>query len=183
MMFLEGRAHWSLTMVAAHLQRGNRINRRRNGSQLAEFGPGLLVLFISTFFPMLLLMAVAVNYGAGYLLNNLQVREAAVSKRSEVESATGNVKKVIPQQWKSSGLGQFANLVEFPQTDVSYVTGQTDNAGRQDMIVRVKTTIKPRPMLQNMPFVPGIPGLTAESKFTFENEAVIENPDDGLPGA
>ncbi|MBX3074503.1 hypothetical protein KF707_02925 [Candidatus Obscuribacterales bacterium] len=156
---------------------------RRKGSQLAEFGPGLLVLFVSTFFPMLLLMAVAVNYGAGYLLNNIQIREAAVSKRDEVESATGNVKKVIPEQWKTSGLGQFANLTEFPQTEVSYVPGQKDSEGRQDMIVRVKTTIKPRPMLANMPFIPGIPGLTSESVFIYENEAVIENPDDANPGS
>lgn len=158
-----------------------KLSRRQHGSQLAEFGPGLLVLFVSTFFPMLLLMAVAVNYGAGYLLNNIQIREAAVSKRDEVESASGNVKKVIPEQWKTSGLGQFANLTEFPKTEVSYVPGQKDSEGRQDMIVRVKTTIKPRPMLANMPFIPGIPGLTSESVFTYENEAVIENPDDANP--
>jgi hypothetical protein len=169
-------------VVTKQSKRGTRRStRRQDGSQLAEFGPGLLVLFVSTFFPMLLLIAVAVNYGSGYLLNNIQIREAAVSKRAEVESATGNVKKVIPEQWKTSGLGQFANLTEFPQTETTYIAGQTDSEGRKDMIVRVKTTIKPRPMLANMPFLPGIPGLTSESVFTYENEAVIENPDDGLP--
>lgn len=157
----------------------SRQTRRADGSQLAEFGPGLLLLFISTLFPMILLIAVAVNYGAGYTLNNIQVREAAVSKRSEAESANGNVKSVIPNQWKTSGLGQFANLVGDPVTEVSYINGQMDSQGRQDRIVRVKTTIKPRPMLQNMPFLPAIPGLTGESTFTYESEAVIENPDDG----
>lgn len=167
--------------VSTQRIRGNRKTTRRPvGSQLAEFGPGLLVLFVSTFFPMILLMAVAVNYGAGYLLNNIQVREAAVSKREEVESTNGNVKKVIPEQWKTSGLGQFANLVEFPKTETFYINGQKDSEGRQDMIVRVRTTIKPRPMLQNMPFIPGIPGLTSESVFVYESESVIENPDDGL---
>ena len=157
--------------------------RGQNGNQLAEVGPGMALLLLSAFFPLVLLIATAVNYGAGYTLNNLQLREAVVSKRAEVESPTGNVKKVIVDRWKNAGFGQFANLAEEPVTEVSYANGQTDSEGRQDMIVKVKTTIKPRPLLPNMPFVAGIPGLTSAAVFTYDNEAVIENPDDGLPGA
>jgi hypothetical protein len=157
--------------------------RRQDGNQLAEFGPALALLLLSAFFPLLLLIATAVNYGAGYTLNNLQVREAVVSKRTEVESPTGNVKKLIPERWKQSGFGQFANLSTEPLTEVSYAAGQTDSQGRKDMVVKVKTTIKPNPLLPNMPFVSGIPGLTSEAIFIYDNEAVIENPDDGLPGA
>ncbi|MBX9670508.1 MAG: hypothetical protein K2X93_23100 [Candidatus Obscuribacterales bacterium] len=159
-------------------RRVRKLARNEIGSQLAEFGPALLILFASVFFPLILLLGVALNYSAGYTLNNLQVREAAVSKRTEAESAVGNVRKNIPDSWKVSGLGQFANLVSEPETAVSYKPGQKDDHDRQDMIVVVKTTIKPRPILPNMPFMSGIPGLTGESVFTYENEAVIENPDD-----
>jgi hypothetical protein len=158
-------------------------SRTQDGNQLAEFGPGVGLLLLSAFFPMLLLLAVLVNYGAGYTLNNLQVREAVVSKRSEAESSTGNVKKLVVDRWKQAGFGQFATLAEDPVTEVTYKPGQTDNEGRKDVIVRVKTTIKPRPLLPNMPFNSGIPGLTGEAVFTYENEAVMENPDDGVPGA
>ncbi|MDZ4835174.1 MAG: hypothetical protein SGJ27_15465 [Candidatus Melainabacteria bacterium] len=157
--------------------------RMQDGNQLAEFGPGLALLFLSAFIPLVLLIAVAVNYGAAYTLNNLQVREAVVSKRSEVESATGNVKKLIPERWKAAGFGQFANLSQDPSTEVSYKEGLTDSEGRKDMIVRVITTVKPKPLLPNMPFIAGIPGLTSEAVFIFDNQAVIENPDDGQPGA
>ncbi len=165
-------------MSTKKIQRIGRKTRNNAGSQLAEFGPALLLLFASVFFPLILLLGVALNYGAGYTLNNLQIREAAVSKRSEAESAAGNVRKKIPDAWKTSGLGQFANLVSEPETTVTYKNGQKDDENRQDMIVVVKTTIKPRPILPNMPFLPGIPGLTSEAVFTYENEAVIENPDD-----
>lgn len=147
--------------------------RKTDGSQLAEFGPGLAVLLLSAFFPMVLLIATAVNYGAGYTLNNLQLREAVVSKRSEVESSTGAVKKLIPERWKQAGFGQFTNLAEDPVTEVSYVNGNGN-----EKVVRVKTTIKPRPFLMNMPFESGIPGLTSEAVFTYNSESVIENPYD-----
>lgn len=160
----------------------NRYSRqfRRNnrGNQLAEFGPGLLILFGSTFFPLILLIALGVTYGCGYTLNNLQIREAAVLTKTEAESATGNVKKNIPEYWQSQGIGQFASIVGPPITQVSYKKGQIDNEGRQDWIVVVNTKIEARPFLMGMPFIPGIPGLTSAAPFTYESEAVIENPDD-----
>jgi len=160
-------------------KRGSRLNA---GSQMAELGPGLLLLLTSAFFPLILLSNLAVTYGAGYTLNNLQLREATVSKAYEAQNPSGNVIKNIPSTWRNSGIGKYCSLTGDPATTVSYKDGLNAN-GVQDNIVVITTTMQTQPMLSGMPFAAGIPGLTSPSTFVFQSEAVMENPDDVIAQA
>lgn len=153
--------------------------RRQKGSQLAELGPGLLVLFIMTFFPIMLLIAIGVTYGAGYTLNDLQLREAAVVPKYEAIAADGNVKKNIPQTWKSMGLGQYTSLISFPETTVTYKKGMVDGAERQDWKVVVTTRIVAKPFVSMaVPFLPNVPGLSAPMEFLYSGERMVESQED-----
>ncbi len=151
--------------------------RRRDGNQMAELGPGLLILLLSTFFPLVLLINLAITYGSGYMLNNLQIREAAVNKKSEATDPNGNVMKNIPTNWKTMGVGRYCSLVNDPQTSVGYKDGSTSDGGSTDKIVIVTTTIQTKPMLEGMNFA-DIPGLTTPATWNYQSEAVIENADD-----
>jgi hypothetical protein len=159
------------------LSRLSKQARRQRGSGLLELGPALSLLFISLFFPLLDMISIAVTYGAGSVLNNLQARQCAVVTKTEAQDSNGLVMKGIPNQWKAMGLGRFCNLIGNPTTNLTYKPGQRDNRNRQDWVVVVGTTIRSRPFL-TAPNLPGVPGLTAPMTFTFFSERVMENPDD-----
>jgi hypothetical protein len=132
-----------------------------------------------TFFPVLLLIAIGVTYGAGYTLNDLQLREAAVVPKYEAIAADGNVKKNIPQTWQSMGLGQYTSLVSFPETTVTYKKGMVDGMDRQDWKVVVTTRIIAKPFVSMaVPFLPNIPGLSAPMDFLYSGERMVESQED-----
>jgi hypothetical protein len=132
-----------------------------------------------TFFPLMLLIALGVTYGAGYTLNDLQLREAAVVTKGEATEANGNVMKNIPTAWRDMGLGQYCNLVSFPETTVTYKKGLKDDEDRQDWKVIVVTKIKTKPLV-TMAILPNTPGLSAPFEFTFSGERTVENPADAV---
>lgn len=154
-------------------------SRRQYGSQLAELGPGLLVLIVMTFFPFMLIVSLGVTYGSGWTLNDLQLREAAVVPKYEAIAANGNVKKNIPETWRTMGLGKYTGLVSFPETTVTYKKGMTDGANRQDWKVIVTTKIVAKPFVSmSVPFLSGVPGLSAPMTFQFSGERMVESQED-----
>jgi hypothetical protein len=157
---------------------GKAERRSCKGTALAEFGPALWILMIGFFGPMVDVMSIAIIYGSGFTLNNLQAQQAAYSRYSEVAAKTDAVKK----QWKDTGLGKFCNLTTDPETKITLVKGQAipgqeKAENNQDYLVQVTTTVTCRPFL-TIPVGGPIPGLSAPMQFTFVSERVLENPDD-----
>lgn len=154
--------------------------RKSSGQVLAEFGPALCLLILGFFIPMMDLVGDAVAYGCCSLLNGLQSHEAALVPFAEAEDPAGAVRKGIPEQWKTSGLGTLA-LANEPITEVSYRLGEKDNKGNQDHLVKVVTTVTCRPLLP-VPW-PGaqIPGLSVPMTFVIASERAMENPDHAKP--
>lgn len=147
--------------------------RRRRGAMLAELGPALLILFFFLFFPLVDLLGLGISYCSCLSLNDLQVREAAFESSELAQNATGAVKREIPANWVKSGLGQFVNLESSPLTTVSYrKAGTVENS---EVYVKVTTETKVRPFL-NIPFLPGIPGLSQGLTFVVGSERLVENP-------
>lgn len=156
--------------------RGHEMNnycrylRKRRGSTIAETGPALTILFLFLFFPMLDLISMPIFYASCATLNDVQLREAVNIAKSEAESAGGPVKKHIPEQWASLGMGQFVGLTKPVETQVSYTPGVGD-----DIYVIVTTTINCRPFL-TMPFFFPIPGMTTPLDYTISTKRLLENP-------
>lgn len=151
----------------------SRLRRRRRGSALSEFGPALFFLFIFAIFPVLDMIVAGYNYCSCVSLNDLQLREAAKLPRSQAECDSGPVKLAIPNQWKASIIGGFANTNGIPQTDVSY------KAKKGCVMVTVSTTCVIQPFL-TIPFFFGVPGLGVPLTTTIVNRRVLENPSNYL---
>src|SRR6516162_6335275 len=83
---------------------------------ITEIGPALYLLLICFFFPLLNVMSLGFVYGCGYYLNYFQSLQCASVPKSEAAQPSGMVKFGIPQQWKSVGLGRFAQLIGDPTT-------------------------------------------------------------------
>ncbi|MCC7532150.1 MAG: hypothetical protein IT342_26845 [Candidatus Melainabacteria bacterium] len=164
--------------MLARKYRARRI-RTRNGAGIAEFGPAMLVLVICIFFPLVDILSVCLAYCTVMVLNYNQVAQAALIKASEAANPGGEVKKGIPDVWRS-GMGKFVNMSGDPQTEVSYRPGQTEQGSgatdAEDVIVRVKTTINCNPFLP-IPFFFGIPGINAQFPLVVFQEKQMENPD------
>ncbi len=158
-----------------------RTRRRRTnrGAGIAEFGPGILVLVICIFFPLVDLLSVCLSYCTIMVLNYNQVAQAALIRASEAANPGGDIKKGIPDTWRG-GMGKFVNMSGNVQTDVSYRNGQTETGkgatDAQDVIVRVRTTVTCNPFLP-IPFFVGIPGINAPFPIVVFQEKQMENPD------
>jgi hypothetical protein len=163
------------------LARKYRARRRRtkHGAGIAEFGPGILVLVICIFFPLVDLLSVCLSYCTIMVLNYNQVAQAALIRASEAADPSGDIKKGIPDTWRS-GMGKFVNMTGNINTDVSYRNGQQESGAgatdAQDVIVRVRTSVTCNPFLP-IPFFFGIPGINAPFPLVVFQEKQMENPD------
>lgn len=156
----------------------DRRRRRSNrGGSLLEVPGALLILLLFVFFPLLDLIAIGLKYGCCYTLNSIQVREASLVMASVAQDPNGPVKKGIPENWSTMGLGRFADLTSPAVTTVAYKDGSMGANGVQDKVVVVTTTCQLRPFLSvSNKFLPAIPGLNAPLEFTFVSERPMENP-------
>ncbi len=150
-------------------------SRAQTGNTIAETGPALFILVIMLFFPLLDLCAMGMSYCSCYSLNDLQIREAANLPKSEADQAGGAVRKSIPEQWKSQGIGRFVGVVGDPQTKIEYIAGETDGNGITDRYVVVTTTLQTRPFL-TIPFFVGMPGLSSPATYSITQRRLLENP-------
>ncbi len=152
-------------------------SRKQRGSALLETPGALIILFIFILFPMLDMLGMALKYGCCYTLNQLQLREAALVAASAAMDRNGTVMKVLPTEWKESGLGAFVDLDRAPATRVRYEDGKLGANGVRDRFVLVSTSFMLKPFLNvAVPNLPAVPGLTAPVGFSFESSRPLENP-------
>lgn len=157
------------------------VSHRKHGSAMAELPLAMMVLLILLFFPSLDLLFLGIVYNAGSTLNDLQLRQASMSRYQAAQSPTGPVKHLIPEAWKSSGIGKFAKLDGEIDTAVSYSNGIVDENGLQEKYVRVTTKMSVNPFLK-IPLPVGVPGLNAPAGLTFSAERPMEDPTKAPPG-
>jgi hypothetical protein len=151
--------------------------RRAAGQAIAEFGPGLIIVLLMVFFPLVDLLAVGMAYGFLMVLNYNQVHEASLLPRSSAEDPNGIVKKNVVQKWQD-GMGRFCNLAGKPSTTLTY-QGTTINTDKiTDQTVRVTTTASCNPFLPIPIPIGHIPGLNGPMLFSLTAERPMENPDD-----
>lgn len=149
--------------------------RNSNGSAMLEAGPALLILFIFMLYPLINLLGLGFSYYSVYTLNDLQTREASLLRRSEAMNQGGVILKQIPDSWKLQGLGRFANVVNGPDTVITYTDGTPDNNGVLDKAVHISTSVTCRPCI-SVPWFAMIPGLGAPVTFSMTSSRVLENP-------
>ena len=147
------------------------LSRRRasRGSSISEFAPALMFLLFALFFPLLDMVALGLTYNAGFTLTDLQAEKAAVVSSTDAKSDTGPVKGKVVNAWMQTGIGSFTKLAAPPITDIAYPLID----GIQ--YVSVTTTISANPFL-TIPFIPGIPGMSAPVNLTFSSRRVLEDP-------
>lgn len=148
---------------------------RARGASIAEFPVIMLFTVLLLFFPALDLLFLGIAYSAGSTLSDLQLRQAALIRYTQAEDPDGPVRKLIPDQWKNSGLGRFAKVQGNIETVVAYKDGATDENGLVEKIVQVTTTFQVDPFL-NIPIPISIPGLNAPATLTFAGERPMEDP-------
>lgn len=160
--------------------KAKRCPRRQmtGGAQIAEFGPALGLVLICFFFPMINMLSLALDYGLCMVLNINQVHEASLIPMNDATDPSGQVCKIIPDQWLN-GMGKFVKIVGYPQTDVTYRDGETGPDKVTDKVVMVQTTVVCSPFLP-VPLPCGnIPGLNGPLTFSINAERPVENPDNG----
>ncbi|MDP3506989.1 MAG: hypothetical protein Q8T09_03290, partial [Candidatus Melainabacteria bacterium] len=149
--------------------------RSARANSMVEFGPALIILLICIFFPLVDMLAVALAYCNGQVLNSNQVHEASLVDWHEAVSPNGTVCKGIPDQWLN-GMGKFVKVSSPPSTLISYRDGES-TTGVTDKIVSVTTTLACTPFLSIPLPVFNIPGLNGPMVFSITSERPMENPD------
>lgn len=104
---------------------------------------------------------VAFAYCACSVLNDLQVQRAAEVKAEIAQSNGGIVKNGIVVAWRNTGLGHFVDLVDMPETTVSYKNKRSEE---EDAFVTVST----RFLLANTP-------LPGSFEYTITSNRVMED--------
>ncbi|PWU00880.1 MAG: hypothetical protein C5B53_03495 [Candidatus Melainabacteria bacterium] len=161
--------------MARKITLAKRSIKRIEGSTLAEFAPAFFILLVGLFFPMLDLMALSTVYSVGASMNDEQLREAALLKRSQAQDVLGSVMYTIPNAWKNSGLGRYAKIDSDIITSVSYADGPQDQYGNVEKLVCVSTSFSVKPFL-SVPIPISVPGLNADITFNFNSRRVLEYP-------
>jgi hypothetical protein len=153
-------------------------NRSGQGSALSEFGPALFMLFVFGLLPVLDTIFLAIDYAAVYSLNQLQLREAVKTPRSQALAMNGPVIATIPTQWRSSLLGSLAHPTQDLVTTLDYQPVPWQPVGSNQTLnfwfVIVSTTVGYRPFF-TIPFLNGIPGLGSPITFTISGRRPVEN--------
>src|ERR1700683_567296 len=105
-------------------------NYRRKGSQMAELPPALIILFFVIFFPLLDLLYMCVAIGAGWYLNQIELREVACQIPPPIAAGVTTIYKPYPTVLpESAKLNSFMGVTE--DTTISPTVTQTANANGQ----------------------------------------------------
>nr|MBP9093755.1 hypothetical protein [bacterium] len=153
--------------------------RSARANSMVEFGPALIILLICIFFPLIDMLAVALAYCDGQVLNSNQVHEASLVDWHDAVNPSGTVCKGIPDQWLN-GMGKFVKVSSPPTTLVGYRDGES-TTGVTDKIVSVTTTLSCTPFLSIPLPVFNVPGLNGPMVFSITSERPMENPDHAGP--
>ena len=156
-----------------------RAKRRKvSGATISEVGPALFLLILCGVLPAIDLLVIALDYASAYTLNEIQLREAQKSPKSQALRMDGPVIEGIPMQWKGGLPGSFVPAEPNYQSVVSYAPVPWQPVGSNQTLdfwfVTVKTTISFRPFFA-IPFMNGIPGLGSPLSIVITNRRPIEN--------
>ena len=143
--------------------------RKRKGSAISELGPALFLLFLVILFPLLDLIVLGLTYCSCTTLNDLQADKAALLPKSQADSDGGPIKTEVPSVWQKTGFGSLVKLASQPTTQIDY---EPSNGA---VYVVVSTTCVAAPFLA-IPFIPGIPAVSAPVTFTLKARRVVEDP-------
>lgn len=138
-------------------------------------GPALTLLLLGLFFPLLCLVSVMFSHSSVMVLNAWQTREASLIPAKDAQSSVGTVRLLIPNQWRTTGMGAFVNPVGLPKTEVTYKLATKDINGIQDHFVVVKTTCLMRPLVSVSFAGMSVPGLNAPLPLEVKSERLVEN--------
>jgi hypothetical protein len=146
--------------------------RKKSGSAITEMGPALFILIFVGVFPLLDLIFAGSAYCACVLLNNLELREASRIPASQLDNSMTQV----AQNWKTSGIGQFAGILGDPQTQYDYSTVRIDGSATagNEVYVNVATTVTLRPFMP-IPFLNSIPVLGAPVTYIIHGRRLLAN--------
>jgi hypothetical protein len=160
------------SLSSAFVRTGRKLKpfRRDGGSAITEFGPALLFLLLVGFFPLLDLAAIGLTYCSCSTLNDLQADKAKLLPRSMADDDNGPVKLSVVSAWRKSGVGAFTKLSNDPVTEISYIP--VPGSGPH---VHVATTCTANPFMA-IPFIPGVPGISAPITFTMKAKRLLEDP-------
>ncbi len=154
------------------------VVRKTRGSAISEFGPALFIIFICGLLPTIDLVFLGLDYAATYTLNELQLREAQKSPKSQAMRMDGPVIETIPSQWKKSLLGSFVPAEQNYQTQISYSPVPWQPVGGNQTLdfwfVNVTTTVSFRPFFI-IPFMSKVPGLGAPTTISISGRRPMEN--------
>ncbi len=136
----------------------------------AEFAIALGVILVVVFFPFIDYLFLSFTYGAGYYLNFVQLRQAALTKNAEVKAEMDQ----ITADWAATGMGKFVNQGQsLPETDVTY---KATGVGT-DVEVTVTTKVTANSLI-SIPGLSHIPGFGAPISFVFSGQRLLENSGD-----
>lgn len=157
---------------------GRRRIRKSRGSALSEVGPAIFLLVVVGLLPAVDMIFLGIDYAAAYTLNELQLREAQKSKKSQTFRIDGPVIEQIPAQWRKSLLGSIAPSEPDIQTQVSYQPVPWQPVGTNQTLdfwfVSISTAVRFRPLII-VPFMKGVPGLGAPFTLTISGRRPMEN--------
>lgn len=152
--------------------------RSSKGTAISEFAPGLFLLLMFGFFPIVDAVCIGIDYGSARYLNELQLREAQKLPRSKVIDTSGTVIKTIPDQWRRTLFGGLANSDQKVITKVEYIPVPWQPVGDNQTVnfwfVSVSTTVSFRPPLPIFMFN-GVPGLGGPITFSVVGRRPVEN--------
>lgn len=148
-----------------------KLRGQRGGGNIAEIAPVLFVLFLLIFFPLIDLITLTLTYTAGAFLNHDQLREAALTAKSVAENPDGPIQKTLVDQWKATGIGQFASTDKAIKTVVTYKDGVTAD----EHVVVVTTTVEAKPFMK-LPMFDAVPGIGKDMTFEYSDERLMEDP-------
>ncbi len=157
-------------------------SRKHNGSQIAEFGPALLLLFFVFFFPIINMFYFFSAFGAAWYLNSIELREVACSLPAAIGLTNPPDGKyhlaVLPQSQNWKGLfGVAEDKAVSPMVMQTALAGNPNGVG----LSTVQTTVTLKPFIRmyslgNFLDFRKIPGLGANYTFTMQNQIEQEEP-------
>jgi len=142
--------------------------KRANGSQIAELPAALIVLFFVFFYPVLNLLYLVCAFGAGWYLNNIELREVAA--RVPLDSSPQSTFKPVTDLPETLNWKGLMGVTESASPQVAQYPLATNPNLVGTSTVQTFVSIKPlfpMPFLTNVPGFCKIPGLGQPITFTY----------------
>jgi len=151
------------------------LRNSRGGTSTVELGPALFILIICVLIPAMDLLYLAMTYAAGWYLNHVEVREVACHDPDAADAASAIT--IAYTAWKNSILCGLCNAQSTPHNEVvTYWIGNPPGGTKMTPpatppnppvdFCNVVTTLQIKPLFI-VPFIGGVPGLSAPVNFVY----------------